>query len=129
MGVQAAQIAAVARWLRDERKLGDVRLWAFGARASVAALVALDLEPSVAGARLHDSLGSLHEVLEQDLAYEQSPELFCFGLLEAFDIRSLIALAAPRPVTVAAPSERARRELAPLADWYRKLGSSHAPVE
>ncbi len=34
----------------------------------------------------------------QNRKFEQMPELFCFGLLEAFDIEQLRALVAPRPV-------------------------------
>jgi len=31
---------------------------------------------------------------------ELSPELFCFGLLEHFDVKQLAALVAPRPVAL-----------------------------
>ena len=41
---------------------------------------------------------SLKQVIEKNLTVEQAPELFCFGLLERFDMPQLLALAAPRPV-------------------------------
>ncbi|MFO0872008.1 MAG: hypothetical protein U0935_24030 [Pirellulales bacterium] len=128
VGLQAAQLAAAARWLQ-ERQLSPVHLAALGPRACLAALVTSALEPAVAAAELHEGLGSLHEVLEQDLSYEQAPELFCFGLLEHFDISGLTALVAPRPMTLVDPSPRAREALTPVAEWYKRLGSSHRPVE
>jgi hypothetical protein len=35
---------------------------------------------------------SLHEVLERDLTTQDAPELFCFGLLEYFDVPQLAKL-------------------------------------
>ena len=36
-----------------------------------------------------DPLPSLHEVIRNNWSVDQKPELFCFGLLEAFDIPQL----------------------------------------
>ena len=44
---------------------------------------------------------SLKEVIQQNMTVDQAAELFCFGLLEWFDIPQLAALAAPRPVQFA----------------------------
>jgi hypothetical protein len=64
------------------------------------ALVAAALEPrAIDGVELRGSFGSLREVIETDRTVDKEPELFCFGLLEAFDIKPLAALVAPRPVT------------------------------
>jgi hypothetical protein len=54
--------------------------------------------------------------------------MFCFGLLEDFDVKQLIALYAPRPVAVVQPSERARKELADLKDFYKTLGKDFDPL-
>ena len=43
-------------------------------------------------------MSSLKEIISQDIPVDQKPELFCFGLLEAFDVKQLSALVAPRPV-------------------------------
>ncbi len=43
-------------------------------------------------------MDSLKDLIEQGQSFEQSPELFCFGLLEAFDLPQIEALVAPRPV-------------------------------
>jgi hypothetical protein len=70
---------------------------------------------------LHGSMGSLKEIIERNLGVNQMPELFCFGLLETFDIRDLAALVAPRPAKFLDVSDRAREELSPLASWYELL--------
>ncbi|MCB9385415.1 MAG: acetylxylan esterase [Bryobacterales bacterium] len=98
LGVQAGQLAAAARWVQA-RHGGAVELHAVGARTSLAALVAGALETqAISGLRLVESFGSLKEVIERDLGANQTPELFCFGLLEKFDIPQIKALVAPRKV-------------------------------
>ncbi|MDA1315423.1 MAG: acetylxylan esterase [Acidobacteria bacterium] len=98
LGIQAGQIAAAAQWAQSHDGK-PVEIHAVGARLSLAALVAGALEPlAISGLRLEESFGSLREIVERDLGVDQAPELFCFGLLEAFDIKQLVALAAPTPV-------------------------------
>jgi hypothetical protein len=77
---------------------------------------------------LHESFGSLKEVIETDLAYPKAPELFCFGLLRDFDIPQLAATVAPRPVAFIKPSDRAKAELAELKAWYATLGQPFEPL-
>ena len=93
LGLQAGQLAAVARWLADQRKLGAVEIASFGPRTSLAALVAGALETkAVSTVRTKDGLASLHDILAQNLSVDKTPELFCFGLLEWFDIPQITAL-------------------------------------
>ncbi len=93
LGVQAAQTSAIAEWAMSEYG-GPVQVIASGPRTSLIALVASGLErKAIRTARLIDSLSSLKQVIEQDLTMTQTPELFCFGLLEQFDIPQLVALA------------------------------------
>jgi hypothetical protein len=129
LGLQASEIAAVARWAKADRKAGAVTIVADGPRTSLMALVATALEPdSVAGLEAWGSHGSLKEAIESSLRYSTAPEVFCFGLLEQFDIAQLAALAAPRPVTFVEPSDRAKSELSGLAGWYQVWGSKHDPL-
>jgi hypothetical protein len=129
LGVQASQLAAVARWARTDRKTGPVLLVADGPRTSVMALVAAGLEDAaIAGLELRGSYGSLKELIEAKSSYAKSPELFCFGLLRDFDILQLAALAAPRPVSFVEPAERATKELAGLKDWYGTWGVDVDPL-
>ena len=89
---------------------------------------ALD-DKAIARVELIAPLGSLRELVEQNRTFDQSPELFCFGLLEQFDVKDLAALVAPRPVVIREPSDRAKKEFAGLAAWYRRLGSEHDPLK
>ncbi|HTI51700.1 MAG TPA: hypothetical protein VL475_12135, partial [Planctomycetaceae bacterium] len=107
LGVQSSQIAAVARWLATERQSGPVRVTAYGPRTSLVAVVAAALEETAIGAlELHDPLVSLKEVITQNRSVEQTPELFCFGLLEWFDAMQIAALVAPRPIEAPQALER-----------------------
>ncbi len=57
LGLQASQVAAVARWCATQPKSGPVRLVAKGARSSLFALVAAALEEKAIGqVELHESL-------------------------------------------------------------------------
>ncbi|MHC4097097.1 MAG: hypothetical protein ACYSU3_13720, partial [Planctomycetota bacterium] len=73
-------------------------------------------------------LGSLKEVIERNDSVDKKPVLFCFGLLEYFDIRQLVAMVAPREVRFPGASERAREELKDLKSWYRSLGREFDPL-
>ncbi len=129
IGLQASQVAAAARWAAAKFQTGPVHLAAVGPRASTFALIAAALEEKAIGSvELADALGSLKEVLEKNWSVDQTPEMFCFGLLEEFDIRQISALASPRLVRFRQPSERVKQELAPLADWYRLLDAACNPL-
>jgi hypothetical protein len=129
LGVQASELAAVARWSLSEHKNGPVTVVAMGPRLSLISLIAAGLEEKAVGRlQLHGALGSLKEVLEQSRSVDQMPEMFCFGLLEAFDVKQLSALVAPRPMTLPDASERAKTELSSLKAWYAVLGRDFDPL-
>jgi dienelactone hydrolase len=97
LGIEAGQVAAAARWLRD--KYGPVSLAAYGPRTSLIALVAAAAETdAVRDVKLVRPLASLRDVIERDMTVVEAPELFCFGLLAEFDIPQLRELVKPRPV-------------------------------
>jgi hypothetical protein len=99
LGIQAGQIAAVARWLKP--RSGPVTLEAHGPRTSLVALVAAALETdAIAGVKLAHAITSLKEPIERNLTVEDAPEQFCFGLLESFDVPQLRALVEPRPISM-----------------------------
>jgi hypothetical protein len=99
LGIQVAQLQAIAAWLGKENPSASVTLVASGPRASVAALIATAIGPEfVDGVAMHDSWPSLKEFIRQDLECKDAPEIACFGLLEDFDIPQLEALIAPRAV-------------------------------
>lgn len=100
LGIQASEIAAAARWAEAEFKQ-PVTVAGVGPRASVVALAAAALEPkAIGGLELHQPMESLKELIDKGVGVDKMPELFCFGLLRDFDMKELVALAAPRPVAI-----------------------------
>lgn len=129
LGIQASQLAAIARWSQAEHTQEPATIVAIGPRSSLFSLVAAGLEQkAVAGVELNESFGSLKEIIEANGTVDQAPELYCFGLLEQFDVKQLAALISPRPVTFRRASARAKLELADLNSWYALLGSEFDPL-
>src|SRR6185295_6762019 len=112
LGVQASQITAIARWSQKEHQTGPVSLLAVGPRSSTFALVAAGLEEkAIGGVELHGALTSPKQIIQDNQTVDKWPEMFCFGLLEAFDIKQLTALSAPRPVAFKQLSAQAQSDL------------------
>ncbi len=104
LGLQASQLAAVARWTAAKHENVPVTLVGIGPRSSTFALIAAALEEkAVTDVELHRSLSTLKEVIEENWLVTHRPEMFCFGLLETFDIKQIAALVAPRPVKLVGP--------------------------
>jgi dienelactone hydrolase len=99
LGIQASQLNAVAGWARSCHAGENINVVAAGPRSSLIGLIAAALTPgSVDSLELHGALGSLKEIIENNWNVDQKPEMFCFGLLEAFDLKQLEALALPATV-------------------------------
>jgi hypothetical protein len=129
LGIQAAQLAAIARWLKARYADQGVGIVAIGRRASAAAIVAVAIEPeAIDRVELAGALASFKQLIDENIAVEAMPELFAFGLLAQFDVRQIVALAAPRTVTFRGGGEQARRELAPLESWYALFGAEFHPA-
>jgi hypothetical protein len=129
LGLQVGELQSVTRWAAKEFST-SIQVVAVGPRVGVAALVAAALEPKyIAAVELHQAMGSLKEIIEQNKIVEQSPELFCFGLLEYFDLREIAALVAPRPLVFAKATERQKREMKDLEGFYKILGRDFDPVK
>lgn len=93
LGLQASQIGAVSAWASRVFRDGPITVRAIGPRISTAALIGAGLNPlSVSALELVDALPSLKTPIEKNWNVRQAPELFCFGLLEEFDIPQLRAL-------------------------------------
>jgi hypothetical protein len=125
LGLQAGQLAAVARWAKTQVEDQPVTVRALGPRASTFALIAAALETNaIASVELSGAIGSLKELIETNESVGRTPELFCFGLLEAFDMKQIVALVAPRPVHFVGASERVKAETAEMQHWYGMFGQS-----
>ncbi len=129
LGLQASQLAAVARWSVGHHKAGPVTLMAWGPRTGTAALVAAALETeAIAAVEVENPLTSLKQLIEKNVGVNEKPELFCFGLLELADIKQIAALVAPRPVRFRNAPARAKTDLAGLAEWYALWGTQLDPL-
>ena len=92
LGIQASQISAVASWAKGGDK--PVHLHAVGHRTSLMALCAKATQRDCCDEIfLTDDMSSLKEIITKDIGVNQQPELFCFGLLELFDIPLLKQMA------------------------------------
>lgn len=133
LGIQASQLMAVARWFAQHELAEGATpqpptLVADGPRLGVAALVAAGSDAThIAGVEWHAPLASLHQVIEENRQVGDSPELFCFGLLEHFDVPQMAALIAPRECRFVDPDERTRTDCAALSDWYRLWPTTFEP--
>jgi len=100
LGMQAAQLIEIARWIRDRAGVGKVRLECTGMRNQVVGLVAAALQPDLFSEVLvHQGISSLGFLLQAPVTFDQAPELFCLDLYKDFDLDRLAALAAPVRVT------------------------------
>ena len=97
LGVQVGHLLALSAWVNS--KFGAPKIVARGELVSVVALVACALKPALVHAlETQNLMDSLARLVEWPKAYADAPSLFCFGLLEQFDIADLIDLCAPLPV-------------------------------
>ncbi|HTF65050.1 MAG TPA: hypothetical protein VK638_20430, partial [Edaphobacter sp.] len=109
LGLEAAQIAAVAHWLQSGKIDGTstsgsvttatllpekIHLMTHGPRSETAALVATALQPQYfASLGVENGMKSLADVFTKDLGYSQVPELLCLDLYRSFDLDGIRALA------------------------------------
>ena len=120
LGIQAGQIASIARWAGEHEGVEEITLCASGPRTSLIGIVAAALsDETIDQVELRGSLGSLRELLEQNKGMNEVPELLCFGLLEHFDVAQLAAMVLPRPVTFHDASARVRDEVLPVLQSLR----------
>jgi hypothetical protein len=123
VGVQASQLAAAAGWWGNVHG-GPPQLIARGPRTQLAALVAAALGgDAIGGVELIDPWPSLHEVLRRDMAVEEAPELFCFGLLERFDLVPIAGLASPGGVVVRSSDKDVKHAWSALGAWNKSRGA------
>ncbi len=95
LGIQVAQVSAVTEWVKKESN-DPIEIHALGKRTGLIALTTAALNPQLLSrVEIKDGFDSLKQIIEQDMNVSQAPELFCFGLLESFDIPQLKQLAKP----------------------------------
>lgn len=99
LGLEAAQLAAVANWLRSTTGR-PVQVETDGIRNQVIALTAAAIAPEDFSAVVsRNGMKSLAYLLETPVPFRTAPDLFCLDLYKYFDIDTLAALAAPAKVS------------------------------
>ena len=114
LGLEAAQVVAVAEWLNTGLQHGSstpglvlaaktapaqIALLTSGPRSQAVALTSAALEPHLfSSIDARHSISTLEYVLEHPLKYSEVPELMCLDLFRDFDFEVLATLAAPTKV-------------------------------
>ena len=101
LGMEAAQLIEIARWLGDRLGAQKVRLETRGIRAQTIGVVGSALQPDLFSELVvHEGMPSLGFLLQAPVTFDQAPELFCQDLYKHFDVNRLAAMAAPTRVTL-----------------------------
>jgi dienelactone hydrolase len=104
LGMEAAQLIAVARWLRANHADTKVQVETDGMRSAVIAAVAAAIDPNAfSGVTSGHGIKSLGYLLDAPEAYRTAPDLFCLDLYKYFDIDSIMAIAQPTNFTNTSP--------------------------
>ena len=96
LGIQVAQLLAIAKSFGAQSGRKPVRLESEGIRSQIVVLAAAALEPGLfSDIRSNDVMDSLRFLLEAPVPYRTAPDLFCLDLYKYFDVDRLAILAAP----------------------------------
>ena len=99
LGMQAAQLVAIANWIRERAGTQKVRLESRGIRTQTIGLVAAALHPDLFSEVVaHEGMSSLTFLLDQPVTFDEAPELFCLDLYKEFDLDRVAVIAAPAQV-------------------------------
>ena len=99
LGLEAAQLLAVAAWLRADAGRSGFSVVTEGIRNQVIAVTSAALEPTVfVRTESRQWMGSLDYLLKNSVAFRTAPELFCLDLYKYFDLDRLSLMAVPTEV-------------------------------
>jgi dienelactone hydrolase len=100
LGVEGAQLIALAQWLKRTFGVQRIRVESLGIRNQVVALIAADLAPGLfSEIAIRGGMPSLRYLLDTPVKFESAPDLFCLDLYKEFDIDRLAMIAEPARVT------------------------------
>ncbi len=99
VGLEAAQLIAVAEWAKKQWNPPSLSVEANGLRSQLVALVAGALAPKLfSKIETRHGIESLAYVYAKPVKFGEAPELFCLDLYKYFDLDRLAILAAPAKV-------------------------------
>ncbi len=95
LGVQTSQLLAATKWFVRSLSVSGLELHAVGPRTALIALSAavIDGGETFSKVTTDGAVKSLKTFLQPSASYGKTPEAYCFGLLEWFDVPDLQSLA------------------------------------
>lgn len=97
LGLESAQLVAVAHWAQRTYNPGPVYLETTGIRTQMVALISAAIDPGLfAEINIHQGMKGLGHLLQAPVMYNDAPDMFCLDLYKYFDIDSLIAITKAR---------------------------------
>jgi hypothetical protein len=100
IGLEAAQLIALAQWLRELSRRQQIRLETTGMRSQVVALIASSIEPTLfSEVSIGKGIQSLSYILDSPVVYRTASDLFCLDLYKEFDLDSLALVAEPAKIS------------------------------
>lgn len=100
IAVEAAQLTALAEWMKHSSGASRVRLESSGIRSQVVALVAASLNPGLfSEVVVREGMRSLKHLVDAPVPFSEAPDLFCLDLYKEFDIGDLAVLAGDAKLT------------------------------
>ncbi len=104
LGMEAAQLIALAEWAQTKWTPSQIRVETTGIRSQMISLVAASLKPRLfSEIENHGGMSSLSYLLAKPVPYTAAPDLFCLDLYKDFDVDQLEALACPSRVIERSP--------------------------
>jgi hypothetical protein len=102
LGIEAAQVIAVAKSFRAQLGPHRIRIETEGIRSQVVTLAAAAIEPELfSEIRSNGAMTSLSYLLDTPVPYRNAPDLFCLDLYKDFDVDRVAILASPAKITTA----------------------------
>jgi len=99
LGIEAAQLIALARYARTTSGARSVRLESTGRRSETIALTASALNPGFfREVAVRDGGKSLRYLFDTPVEYQAAPDLFCLDLFKYFDLDVMAQLAKPTAI-------------------------------
>ncbi len=92
IGLEAAQLLELGRWMRARTGKPSVRLETDGIRTQTIGLIAAALEPGLFSVVVHNGMPSLAYLVEKPVEYGEAPDLFCLDLFKYFDLDRVSAI-------------------------------------
>jgi dienelactone hydrolase len=99
LGLEAAQLAGIAQWARQQFGPSRIRIQTTGLRSQLQAVVSAALNPGLLSEVVsHRGVKSLRYLFDKPVHYEDAPDVFCLDLYRNFDIDALSDLAEPAKI-------------------------------